>query len=157
MVDSDGLLSVGHIRKAHGLKGEVVVRLTTNRSERVAKGARLTADGRELIVATSRPKDSDFLVRFDGVADRNAAEELRGIELLAEPIEDQDELWVHELIGATVFDQHGTQRGTVAEVQANPASDLLVLDSEMLIPTVFVTEFTDGVVMVEAPEGLFDL
>ena len=39
MVDYEGLLTVGHIRKAHGLKGEVVVRLTTNRPELVEKGA----------------------------------------------------------------------------------------------------------------------
>ena len=51
------LLTVGHIRRAHGLKGEVVVHLSTNRSERLGSGARLWTEDRELVVKSSRPKD----------------------------------------------------------------------------------------------------
>ena len=45
--DGDGaLLAVGRIARPHGLRGEVVVDLTTNRDERVAPGTSLvTADG----------------------------------------------------------------------------------------------------------------
>jgi len=159
----DNLLTVGHIRKAHGLAGEVVVRLTTNRPERVAKGSVLIGDGVELVVKSSRSKDDDFLVLFEGVSERNGADALRGTELFAEPMDDPDELWVHELIGAVVVDQNSIERGTVVEVEANPASDLLVLDSEALVPMTFVVNFTpvDGDaaahVFVEAPDGLFDL
>ena len=112
---------------------------------------------------SSRPKDDDFLVRFEGVNDRNAADALRGTELLAEPLDDPDELWVHELIGAMVIDQGDVERGTVEEVQSNPASDLLVLDNEALIPMTFVTEFVPATsdasaqVHIDAPDGLFDL
>lgn len=157
------MLTVGHIRKAHGLNGEVVVRLTTNRPERVAKGSVLVGNDVELVVKSSRPKDADFLVRFEGVNDRNAADELRGTELLAEPLDDPDELWVHELIGAVVVDQGEVERGTVAEVESNPASDLLVLDNEALIPMTFVRDFVPATadeparVHVEVPDGLFDL
>lgn len=151
------LLAIGYIRKAHGLHGEVVVRLTTNRTERLESGARLfTADG-SLEVFRSRSVDKDYLVFFVGVTSRNQADNLRGIELLAEPISDPDELWIHELVGARLLDQAGHLRGTVESVEANPASDLLVLDSGALVPARFITSFDDNTIRVDAPDGLFDL
>ena len=42
-------------------------------------------------------------------------------------------------------------------VEANPAHDLLVLDSGALVPMVFVVEQRDGVVVIDPPDGLFDL
>ena len=153
----DDLLIVGHIRKAHGLKGEVVVRLSTNRTERLDNGAVLSTSDRALVVKSSRPKDSDHLVFFDGVTTREDAELLRGTELRAEYLDDPDELWVHELIGVSVVDQVGIDRGPVIEVQANPASDLLVLESGAMVPMAFVIEATDDVINVDVPDGLFDL
>ena len=43
------------------------------------------------------------------------------------------------------------------EVESNPASDLLVLDSGALVPVVFVTGHAPGHVTIDPPEGLFDL
>ncbi len=156
-VPFDDLLVVGHIRKAHGLKGEVVVRLSTNRSERLEAGAVLSTVDKDLTVLSSRPKDADHLVFFDGVSTREDAELLRGTELRAEFLDDPDELWVHELIGVSVVDQSGVDRGAVVEVQANPASDLLVLESGALVPIAFVVEATPDVINVEVPDGLFEL
>ena len=152
-------LLVGWIGKAHGLKGDVVVTLTTNRSERVDVGASLTgADGATLTVASSRPHQDKFIVRFDGVNDRSGAEALRGTELSAEPIEDDDELWVHDLIGCEVIDQDGVVRGVVESVQENPASDLLVLTSGALVPVLFLTECEPGVrIDIDVPDGIFDI
>ncbi|MEM7286958.1 MAG: ribosome maturation factor RimM [Actinomycetota bacterium] len=150
-------LEVGSIGKAHGLRGEVQVRLTTDRTERLDPGSELHTDGRTLVVGSSRPHQNGWLVRFEGVDDRNAAEELRGAALSADPIEDPDALWVHELIGATLVETDGTERGTVESVQANPASDLLVTDSGALVPLTFVVEFSQGVVTINVPAGLFDL
>jgi 16S rRNA processing protein RimM len=45
----------------------------------------------------------------------------------------------------------------VAAVEANPAHDLLVLDDGALVPMVFVVEQRDGVVVIDPPDGLFDL
>jgi len=151
------LLTVGHVRRAHGLKGEVVVHLSTNRSERLDVGARLWTEDRELVVKSSRPKDADFLVFFQGVSGREEADELRGTELRAEAIDDPDELWVHDLIGSKVLDQAGVERGTVTEVLENPASDLLVLDSGALVPVVFVVMVEADAIRIDVPDGLFDL
>jgi 16S rRNA processing protein RimM len=153
-VPPSGLLEVGRVAKAHGLRGEVVVALSTNRPERVATGAVLHVDGRPLTVSASRPHQHRWIVRFDGVDSREAAEALHGSLLRAEPLDDPDALWVHELIGGTVVDQHGTSHGPVLEVELNPAADLLVLEGGALVPLTFVVEHGDGRIVVDVPEGL---
>ncbi|MFI5041012.1 MAG: ribosome maturation factor RimM [Acidimicrobiales bacterium] len=161
------LLEVGRITKPHGIKGEVIVELITNRTERVAPGTVLharpasrdgaSAEGREqdLVVERSSPHQGRWIVAFRGVVDRTGAESLRGTVLTAEAIPDVDALWVHELIGSVVIDAAGVPRGTVESVIANPASDLLELDSGDLVPLRFVTAHAAGVVTVDAPDGLF--
>lgn len=151
------MLEVGRITKAHGLKGEVVVVLSTDRTERLAPGAVLATDrGADLTVITSRPHQQSWLVAFEGVLTRTDAEALRGVVLLAEPIDDPDALWVHELIGATVLDARGERLGTVVAVEDNPAADLLVLDVGGLIPMSFVVDAAPGRVIVDVPAGLLD-
>jgi 16S rRNA processing protein RimM len=148
------VLEVGRIVKAQGLKGEVVVALVTTRTDRLAPGERFG----DLEVVSSRPHQHRWVVAFAGVNTREQAEALRGRVLTAEPIDDDpDTLWVHELVGAEVFDTSGTALGTVDAVEANPASDLLVLDSGPLIPLRFVVEHGDGRLVVDLPEGLLDL
>ena len=151
------MLEVGRVTKAHGVRGEVVVALLTDRLERVAPGSVLVADGRSLRINASRPHQKHHIVSFDGVDTREAAEALHGAVLSAEPLDDDDELWVHELIGSAVVNPAGDRLGVVESVQANPASDLLVLDSGALIPVVFVLSHDDGAVLVDLPEGLLDL
>jgi 16S rRNA processing protein RimM len=151
-------LEVGYVGKAHGLRGEVTVRLTTDRVERVDPGHVLYADGREVVVASSRPHQKNWVVSFEGVTDRNGAEALRGATLSADPIEDPDAIWVHDLIGAPVQETDGTPRGIIEAVQENPASDLLVTDDGALVPlTFFVEQREDSTVVIDPPAGLFDL
>jgi 16S rRNA processing protein RimM len=151
------LLEVGRIGRAHGVRGEVLVTLVTDRVERLAPGSVLDAGGRALEVVASRPHQRGYLVTFAGVDGRDAAEALHGTVLRAEPIDDRDELWVHELIGAPVVLLDGTAAGVVETIEANPASDLLVLDTGALVPVVFVVEQrTDGTVVIDPPEGLLD-
>ena len=150
-------LEVGRIGRAHGLRGEVAVLLSTERDERVAPGSALATSDRELVVVSSRRHQQRWLVRFEGVADRDAAEARQGEVLYADPIDSgDDELWVHELIGATVQDPAGTTLGTVIALEANPASDLLVLDGDRLLPLVFLVSHEPGLVVVDPPVGLWD-
>ncbi len=150
------LLEVGSIGRPHGLRGDVVVHLVTNRLERVEPGAVLTTDRGDLRVASSRPQKGGFVVHFEGVDDRIAAERLNGVVLRAEPIDDPDALWVHDLVGAAVVDLTGQPLGVVTAVVANPASDLLELDGSALVPVRFVVSAADGVVVVDPPVGLLD-
>ena len=50
-------------------------------------------------------------MQFEGIVDRSQAERMRGIELEAEAVDIPGKLWVHELVGATVFDVAGTELG----------------------------------------------
>jgi 16S rRNA processing protein RimM len=163
----DGLLEIGRIGRAHGVKGGLVVTLTSDRTERVQAGSRVFDGQQWLTVATSRSlPQHKWMVLFDGLADRNAAERFTGRVLWAEPLADADALWVHELIGAHVVDQSGVDRGVCVAVIDNPANDLLELDTGHLVPVTFVVSVVSGgasgsadggVVNVEAPDGLFDL
>lgn len=147
---------MGRVGRAHGVRGEVVVALRTDRRERLGVGSELWAGERRLVVEAARPLRDRWLVRFGGVEDRAAAEALTGAVLAAEPIDDPEALWVHDLIGTRVVEQDGTERGCVVAVVDNPASDLLELDSGALVPAVFVVGCTGGVTTVAAPAGLFD-
>jgi 16S rRNA processing protein RimM len=151
------LLEIGRVVKVHGLGGEVVVELITNRVERLAPGAALDVDGTAYVIASSRPHQARWLVRFEGVVDRDTAEVLRGAVLRAEPLHDDDALWVHDVIGATVVTPDGRERGRVVAVEDNPAHDLLVLESGTLVPAVFVTGWAgEARLAVNPPLGLFD-
>jgi 16S rRNA processing protein RimM len=135
----------------------VFVSLVTDRLERLAPGATLFAGERSLVVAASRPHQRKHIVAFVGVDSREGADELNGTTLHAEPLDDPEELWVHELIGVGVIGIDGTRIGTIESVQANPASDLLVLDNGALIPAVFVVDQRDGALVVDLPDGLLDV
>ncbi len=158
------LLEVGRIGKAHGLKGEVVVSWVTNLvDERTRAGSRYrvaspgSAGAEEwLTVATARPHQDRWLIRFDGVTDRSAADRLRGSTLEAEPIESEGQVFVHELVGKVLVDQHGTEHGAVAALVANPASDLLELGDGRLVPLAFYQDHDDQRVRVDVPAGLLD-
>ncbi|KAA0234700.1 MAG: Ribosome maturation factor RimM [Acidimicrobiales bacterium] len=152
------LLDVGRILKPHGLDGEVVVELSTNRLERAEPGSVFDTPAGSLTVRTSRPHRNRFIVEFEECRSRGEAERLRGVLLRAEALEDPDALWVHELIGSQVLTPDGIVRGVVESVQANPASDLLVLDSGALVPLRFVLGHPGGrSITVDPPEGLWEL
>lgn len=163
------LVEVGRITRPHGLRGEVVVVLTTDRDERVAVGSRLETDRGPLQVVTSRREQrkgqqrhnnrytQHWVVAFEGHVGREAAEALRGLVLRAERIEDPDALWIDDLVGTKVELASGDPVGTCVAVIANPASDLLELDSGALVPVVFITSHTAGTVVIDPPDGLFDL
>lgn len=148
-------LLVGRVQRAHGLRGEVVVDLLSSEPEvRLAPGSTYGS----LRVASARPHQDKWLVTFDGVTSREAADALRGTELRAEPLDDPDALWVHDLIGATVVEVDGTDRGIVEDVLPNPADDLLVLAGGALVPVTFVVGWDDeGRLVIDPPAGLFDL
>ncbi|HTV12675.1 MAG TPA: hypothetical protein VME20_12530 [Acidimicrobiales bacterium] len=158
------LLEVGYVGRPHGLRGEVVVRLVSNVEDRLAPGATLHARDGTLVVETARPlasgrgaQLSQWVVRFAGISSREGAEPLTGASLLAEPKAGGEALWVHEIIGSEVVGVDGQRHGLVLSVEANPASDLLVLGSGALVPLRFVVASEPGRLTVDVPAGLFEL
>lgn len=153
------LLEVGRITKPHGVRGDVLVLLTSERTERLDPGSVLETERGPLSVVSSSRHQDRWIVRFEGMGDRDVADTWRGVALRAEALHDDDDdvLWVHELVGSAVVLANGIPVGTVSGVEANPAADLLVLDSGVLVPVVFVTGHEPGRVTIDPPDGLFDL
>ncbi len=134
--------------------------LITDRTERVAVGARLQVGGRWFVVAAARHAGTRWLVHFEGIDDRTAAEPLANLALLADPLDIEPgagDLYVHDLIGSEVVDTAGTSYGRCTSVLANPAHDILELDDGSLVPVVFVVSAEPGRVVIDPPQGLFDL
>lgn len=154
------LLEVGRITRPHGLRGDVLVVLLSDLTSRLAPGSVLQTQRGPLTVERAAPHQDRWIVSFVEISDRSAAESWRGVLLSAEApaqADDGEVLWVHRLIGSRVELPDGTGAGTVEAVQANPAADLLVLDGGRLVPVVFVTEHSEGRVVIDPPEGLLDL
>ena len=157
------MLEVGRLGRAHGVRGEIYVDLLTDRTERVAVGARLKAGDKWLTVAAARRAADRWLVKFDEIPDRTAAEAHSGMRLSAEPLpaSDHEGLYVHELVGARVVGVDGTDYGPCVSVLANPAHDILELEGGGLVPVVFVQSVSGAGdsrrIVIDPPEGLFDL
>jgi 16S rRNA processing protein RimM len=155
------VLEVGRVVRPHGLGGQVVVELWTNREERMAPGSSLSAAGRLLVVSAAARLPAGggrtrWRVAFYGTSTREQAEALRGEVLSAEPLEVEGALWVHEMVGADLYDATGRLVGRVDAVEANPASDLLVLGDGRVVPLTFVSRRPGGGLVVEGPEGLLE-
>lgn len=150
------LLEIGRIGKAHGLRGEVTVVITSDRPERTAPGAVWHLDAGPVTVEAIRPFQQRWIAVLSGIRTREQADAVRGQLVRAEAVEDPDALWVHELVGATVATPDGRSWGTVVAVLDNPADDLLELEDGSLVPVGFVTD-ASGLperVVVDPPEGL---
>ena len=124
------------------------------------------SDGRTLVVERARAHADRFLVKFEGVDDRPAAESLRGALYVPDNdirTLDEDEYWYDDLVGCTVVGSSGNEIGTVRSVLERPAQDLLEVDTARgprLIPLVkeIVVEVDTKTraIVVDPPEGLLD-
>ncbi|MGN6605723.1 MAG: ribosome maturation factor RimM, partial [Jatrophihabitans sp.] len=137
--------------------------------ERFAPGASVRAADRTLVVAASSTASGKLVVHFDGVDDRDAAEALRGQELLvaasARPaLDDPDDFYDTDLIGLAAHTVDGAALGPVVDMVHAGGADYLVLDidgRERLVPFVAAivptVDLAGGTVTVDPPDGLFDL
>ncbi|MFM9376365.1 ribosome maturation factor RimM [Gordonia sp. VNK21] len=167
-------LVVGRVVKTHGVRGELVVDVRTDApDERFAVGAvlrgRAPRGGGETdyTVTAARPHAGRLLLSLSGVADRGAAEALRGTLFLidADDVDsgdDPDEFYDHELIGLPVSTVDGEQVGELADVLHLPGGEVLSVrtsgGAEVLIPFVraIVPTVTRERIVVDPPEGLLD-
>lgn len=168
---ADERVTIGHVVKPHGLRGEVAVRVTTDVPDRLAAGVPVWVAGVATTVATAREHQGRMLVRFADVTDRTAAERLRGATVEAAPVatEELDTYLAAELIGVPVVDGDGAALGTVTALVEMPAVagyDLLEVvgpdGGRWLLPAadelVEAVEDADGLRLVatDLPDGLLD-
>lgn len=170
-------LRVGRLVKAHGLKGAIKLELYTDDPEgRFVPGATFTLQvpesspwhGKPLTVREFRWMNSHPVAFFDGVDDRDAAEELIRAILWVDQDEQatptEDDAWFdHQLVGLDVV-RDGATVGRVIRVDHMPAQDLLIVrvgaEREVLVPFVKAivpeVDVVGGRIVVTPPAGLFE-
>jgi 16S rRNA processing protein RimM len=121
---------------AHGLKGEVKVKTFTAAPDALGEYGPLHAkDGRRFTVEALRAiSDSEAVVTFAEVKDRNASEALKGTELFVArdklPAAAGEEFYHADLIGLSAFDAEGRRIGAVRSIQNYGAGDVLVIAAD---------------------------
>jgi 16S rRNA processing protein RimM len=168
-------LVVGRISRPHGVRGELTVEVRTDDPElRLAAGAVLATEpaaAGPLTVTRARWHSGRLLMSFDGVADRDAADKLRGVLLVVdsaelEDIADPDEFRDHQLIGLAVYGPGDERVGEVIDV-LHSGQDLLVVagagtraGTEIMIPFVAPivpeVDLAGGRIVIDPPAGLLD-
>jgi len=151
---------IGFVLRAHGLRGWLRVR----GGESILSLSQVyVADQPMKVVRAQRDKD-EFLVELQGVADRDAAELLKGAELSADreqlPPPGEDEVYLDDLIGCRVFDTAGAELVEVVSVEEG-AQDRLVIRGaatwELPYPLVVSVDVAARRIVCDPPEGLADL
>ncbi len=170
------LLPIGFITKAHGIRGEVSVEYHAD-SPRLLQGELYLRAGSappaRQKVASWRRDNARLLLRFEGIADRTAAERLRGAEILvpadALPELDDGEVYLHALLGLSVIEvkEDGSESpvGSLENINSPAGQELWTIRTpageEKLFPAVpeFVRDIDldRGEVRITPPPGLFDL
>jgi 16S rRNA processing protein RimM len=176
---------VGLIRKAQGIRGEVIVEPLTNKPDVVfASGSRVfagTTDGElavsrdvkgeekipTLTVALSKPFKKGLIIQFDELRDRDSAELWRGRYLLAPfselPPLEENEVYLHDLIGMRVVSPAGEEIGKVASFYELPQGIMLDVNTprgSVLIPyrpeIIVQTDIEARTVVIDDKLGLLD-
>jgi 16S rRNA processing protein RimM len=170
----DGCMAVGHIVGVHGLRGEVKVDLYTDFPERFAPGEQLMlgADLVEVEIAAVRPHKEFLLIRFEGIDDRNAADQFRGLWLFIDENNaaelEEGAYWIHDLIGLRVVGEDAVELGELVDVLITGANDVYVVrlaagvqrQQDLLLPAIpeviKAVDLDKGVMTVRLLDGLLE-
>ena len=176
---------VGLIRKAQGIRGEVVIEPLTDKPGVVfASGSRVfagTSNGdlavvrdvkgveetRTLTVSQSKPFKKGLIVQFEELRDRDSAELWRGRYLLAPfselPPLQQDEVYLHDLIGMVVVRTTGERIGEVTTFYELPQGimlDVKTMRESVIIPyrpeMVVKTDIQARTIVIDDTLGFLD-
>jgi 16S rRNA processing protein RimM len=141
-------VAIGTVQNAHALRGAIRLRPYQPPAPSLTAGLEvlLERDGawRTVRVTDAAPQpNGTLLVQLDGVADRTAAEALRGARVLLRaddlPPPEEDEFYWHEVVGFRVETDDGRVLGPVRETLSNGLHDLWAIDAdgrEILVPVV---------------------
>lgn len=148
---SESRIVLGEIVGAHGLRGEVRVRIAGDSAENLldadalwlGRGVEDRAARRVVVLGGGAGRGHELRLRLEGIDDRDRAEALRGLALMTErsalpPLPSGEYYW-HELVGCRVESEAGLPAGVVAEIWETGAHDVLVVVDEQgvrrLVPT----------------------
>ena len=129
---ADKRVALAAVAGAHGVKGEVRLKLFSDSAASLASHPNVFVGGAERRLLSVRDGGKTAVARFEGVGDRSAAESLRGqlveVDRSALPPLEEGEYYHADLIGLPCFDREGNEVGTVAAVENFGAGDLLEVE-----------------------------
>ncbi|MGE4265052.1 MAG: ribosome maturation factor RimM [Desulfovibrio sp.] len=192
--DRHGLVAVARVAKAHGIRGELCMDIHADSPLLFAPGGTLflvlpaaqaqsgraprdagkpprpgQGRPRPYVVTSARDNNGRLILALEGVADRNAAEALRGAEVLISeadlPPPDQGEEYLHKLLGSRVFLADETPVGVFEAILDTPGQLTWVIKNpqgrEILFPAVpeFILglDADAGLIHIDPPPGLLEL
>ena len=126
-------IALAAVAGAHGVKGEIRLKLFGS-PEGLACQPKVYIAGREFGLVQVKPAGKGAIARLAGVADRSAAEGLRGelveVDRSALPVLEEGEYYHSDLIGLSCVDLGGSKVGTVTAVENYGAGDLLEVETD---------------------------
>ena len=139
-------LTVGFIRRPHGLQGEMVMDLHTDFPERMKNGRKLLVgdEHRSLTLSSVRPHQAGLLVRFKGIETPEQAGQFRNqwvyIKASDAPELPDGRIYQHELFGFQVVDENDQLLGELVEILETGANDVYIVRNEsgrdLLLPAI---------------------
>ena len=151
-------VALAAVAGAHGVKGELRLKLFSDSVESLARHSRFYVGGREMALKDVKDGGKTAIARFEGVSDRTAAEALRGslveIDRDALPALQDGEYYHADLVGLPCVDERGQPLGAVVAVENFGAGDLLEIErpggKRSLIP------FRDPMARLEGDRFILD-
>jgi 16S rRNA processing protein RimM len=126
---SERKIALAAVAGAHGIKGELRLKLFSDSIESLSRHESLFVGGVERRLLSIRDAGKTAVVRVEGVSDRSGAELLRGslveIDREALPALEEGEYYHADLIGLSAVDRDGNPVGVVTGVENYGAGDLL--------------------------------
>ena len=139
-------LVVGFLRRAHGLRGEIILDLHTDFPERLRSGRKLLIgeERRPMTLEGARPHAKGMLIKFTGIDTPEEVGQLRNqwVYVMATDVPSLPEgkLYQHELFGFEVVEENGNPLGSLVEIIETGANDVYVVRNasgkEILLPAI---------------------
>jgi len=163
-------LVVGYLRRAHGVRGEMVMEVHTDFPERLEPKTKVFVGGdyQPMTIAAVRGHSEGLLIKLEGLDTPEAASRYRN-QLVYVTAADRPKLpegryYHHELIGFDVVDEAEKSMGRLTEIMQTGANDVYVVTrpdaSEILVPVVpsvvLSIETEHRLIRVHVPDGLIE-
>ena len=155
---TDKRVALAAVAGAHGVKGEVRLKLFSDSAASLARHENVYVGGAQRRLLFARDGGKTAIARFDGITDRSAAEALRGalveVDRSALPPLEEGEYYHSDLVGLACVNRQGQSVGTVVAVENFGAGDLLEVElpngKRSLIP------FRNGIADVDEGRVVLD-
>ncbi|MBN2009467.1 16S rRNA processing protein RimM [candidate division KSB1 bacterium] len=165
------LICIGEVLNAHGIRGDIIIKPWTDDPDQFDELAEVYITNRDELkqftIEKVRITQKKIIVKFRGIDNRNAAEQLRGALLQRQRSElralAEDEYFIFDLIGLDVKSTSGETIGSITDVMEMPAHDVYVVQQgsrEVLIPAVkSIVKSIDldaGKIIIDPIDGLIE-